>query len=229
MPDLLKQVTPGRIIKFTKLDDKYYESLSNYKPENPKFRKVLKKSLTEEWNIILSGVWLHVSTRRKQNRRQGFKIHLSAQPQNAIETLKIVLGICTDNNISFKCLSDYRILLISLSKNYERHASGKFITIYPDSHDQFKKLCKLLYNKTKHLDGPQILSDQNYKDSKVVFYRYGAFSKMQKLHIKGFHQNCIKDSDGDLQLDERKPFYFLPPGIEDPFNKGTVNPMIAVK
>ena len=76
------------------------------------------------------------------------------------------------------------------SKRWARQGAGKFITIYPFDEDQFVSVIEQLHQATRQFEGPYILSDRRYKDSKVVFYRYGGMSPFKVLNIKGEKVPC---------------------------------------
>jgi serine/threonine protein kinase len=148
---------------------------------------------------------------------QGFKIHLSATSKNAHQVLDSALATIVKYNLPFKCLIDHYITDVVNTQNYSRSGSGKFITVYPHNIEIFKEVIEELFQNTKHLSGPYILSDRPYKESKVVFYRYGSFKPMAKLEIDGFKRLYILNSDGAWIPEVRMPMFCLPEGVKDPF------------
>lgn len=87
--------------------------------------------------------------------------------------------------------------------NSSRIFCGKFITIYPRNNEEFYEIIEIIYKKTKDDYGPQVNTDRKYKDSKIIYYRYGAFTKKSKLKCKKavyFQPNNIED----LLLDTSK-------------------------
>lgn len=80
--------------------------------------------------------------------------------------------------MSFKYISNLENLLNNLSGKSSIWSSGKFITIYPESLSSFKEIITQLYSlKAFQLKkGITISSDRRYKDSNILFYRYGIIS-----------------------------------------------------
>ena len=101
-----------------------------------------------------------------------------------------------------------------LSKNCTRSASGKFITIYP-SPNQFDELIEALYIAFKDCKGPYILSDKPYKDSEVIFYRYGGLKRIEHMNVFGERSSQILNDDFFEIEDIRSPKYVTPTFIID--------------
>lgn len=49
----------------------------------------------------------------------------------------------------------------------------------------------------------------------IVFFRYGGFEKIIK-EIKGKELYCIRNTEGELIEDVRKPYYILPDFVKEP-------------
>jgi len=202
---------------FTALGGKYFEPFDTYRPPPQDFQVITKKFLPQDWRIIRSGIWYNAIPPIHSTPSQGFKIHLSTQPRNAEKTIERVAPLCVREGLAFKVLLDHFVLNFTLAKNYMRGASGKFITIYPENLTQFKEFMAVVHEQTKDLEGPYILSDRRYKDSKVLFYRYGGFLRMDTLHVFGERLPSIQKQDGTMMVDAREAFFNLPEGVEDPF------------
>ncbi len=205
------------------LSGEFFENIENYQSFSSSFQDLVKSMLTPHWITRQQGIWFQVLSETQKLLRQGWKIHIAATSVTAEETLKRVVPICIAEEVSFKFLVDSFILDFTNSKNYNRASSGKFMTIYPSSDDHFKTLIEMLYQKTPGFEGPYILSDKRYKDSKVVFYRYGGFSRKSTSNIYGEKIFLITSSDGKFIPDQRKPFFILPPRIQDPFDSNGSN------
>lgn len=144
----------------------------------------------------------------------GFKIHISATPTNAQDILNEVENFCLSKDITYKFIYTKTKYFNSLKKDFSRFSSAKFITVYPKNTNQFKNIIDSLYKKigTKY-SGPYVLSDLNYKDSTILYYRYGRLSKDAPMMIS---------YDGASYTDDNKSIYSLPDWIEEPF-KDTKN------
>ncbi|HEX7089413.1 MAG TPA: hypothetical protein VF192_04715 [Longimicrobiales bacterium] len=195
----------------------YFESPTRY-TITPHYADVLASILPEGWKTVRDGPWLGVSN-GAAFPPQGFKIHVSSIPAQAQTLLRLVASECVDRGFTFKVAADPRMLHVLNSKGFNRGNSGKFITIYPPTEDAFRELIEALYVKTRDRDfvGPYILSDRRYKDSKVLFYRYGGFERRQRLNIDGTKTPLIQSPAGEWVPDVRTPFFQLPEWVRDPF------------
>lgn len=144
---------------------------------------------------------------------QGFKIHVSCTEQNFQNILNITYQFCIQHQVTFKYISNYRNLLINLSGKNSIWSSGKFITIYPKNIHTFKKIITKLYSlfSLHEIDkGISILSDRRFKDSHLLFYRYGV--------ITGPDTNIYKLNSQDVEYkDYVHSRYRLPNGLIEPF------------
>ena len=157
------------------------------------------------------GIWYHVVGPAGDLPDQGFKIHLSATSRTAEDLLRRALPLCVDAGVAFKVLVDAFIVDFTNSKNYSRASSGKFITIYPPTVEACGALLDRLAAATGDLAGPHVLSDRPYRDSKVVFYRYGGFRPRFQMNLFGEKMAMIAAPDGGVMPDPRAPSFRLPP------------------
>lgn len=157
--------------------------------------------------------YLQFNFSNEQLPHQGFKIHVSCTEQNFQNILNMVYQFCIQHKVTFKYISNYRNLLTNLSGKSSIWSSGKFITIYPKDVHTFKKIIAKLYSLfTLHKihKGIAILSDRRFKDSNVLFYRYGV--------ITGPDTNIYKLNSKDVEYkDYVHSKYRLPEGLKEPF------------
>lgn len=163
-PEQLLNILPHYLI----VSPDYYEPIDQYTP-NSKFKSIVESELPSHWRTVRSGVWHQVLPPRMSHPVQGWKIHVSATISDAEEILKRVSQVCAPLDVSFKFLLDDFLLVLANSKNWSRGASGKFVTIYPVSEEQFKEVIELLYEQLIGFEGAYILSDRRYKDCKVLY------------------------------------------------------------
>ncbi|HTG32240.1 MAG TPA: class III lanthionine synthetase LanKC [Thermoanaerobaculia bacterium] len=202
---------------YTIADKLFYEPLDRYEPDRQAFFNLVKERLPADWQIVRKGVWFNAVPFAKALAVQGWKIHVSATQTNAEEILRRVVPILTGQRTVFKFGLDRRILSIMTGKNWHRGGSGKFITIYPDDQDHFIRLIEEIHQATAEFEGPYILSDRRYRDSRVVFYRYGGLSPVDTLTAKGEKTLVLSTPEGETVPDERQPYFVLPSWVEDPF------------
>ncbi|MCA6609080.1 MULTISPECIES: class III lanthionine synthetase LanKC [Bacillus] len=170
---------------------------------------------TEEWKQNMDINWRYCIYTKEKMPKQGWKIHITTDIDEAQKTLDIVIPYLIRNKVSFKFVPNERQLLFKNSKNGDRASSGKFITIYPYDKKIFLTLLSDLDNLTKALKkGPYILNDKRWKYSNV-FFRYGAFVSMT-VNKDGQNVPAIQRPDGAFIPDVRAPYYEVPDFIEEP-------------
>lgn len=148
---------------------------------------------------------------------QGWKIHVSAVPENAPSILTKVTKVAIRLAMTFKfCLDETTLLLIN-SKFWPRGISGKFVTLYPLTVSSLRTLLEALYTELQDDIGPYVLSDRRYKDCRVLYYSYGAIEQIFQTDIKGERIPLLIAPDGSALVDDQLPYFTLPPWIEDPF------------
>jgi len=161
---------------------------------------------------------------------QGWKIHVSADTNNAAKVFDIVKPILEKEKISFKAVSDTG-LLEHLNSGSQ---VGKFITIYPQSEKEAVKIAQEVDRalEGKGLKGPKALNDTSFGNSGLVFYRYGGLRDITEKEIekgrKDFGGMLVR-SDRSLEPDVRneednlasgKPIrkeIYKPDWMSDPF------------
>ena len=169
------------------------------------------------WLVQCGGGWEGWSPRDWEPRLQGWKIHVSATPECAVETLARTTRVCVEAGVSFKFLPTMAGLTEASSKNQARGAAGKFITIYPDDDGQLGELLSVLAGVLRGQEGPYILSDLRYVPDAPVFVRYGAFLGMRVPDVDDeLVESIVDPRDMRLILDHRDPRVVIPDGVEVP-------------
>ena len=169
------------------------------------------------WLVQSWGGWEGWSPRDWVPRLQGWKVHVSATPGCAVETLARTTRVCVDFGVSFKFLPTLAELVESSSKNQARGAAGKFITIYPDDDGQLGELLSVLGDVLRGQEGPYILSDLRYIPDAPVFVRYGAIMGVRVPDVDDEPVESIVDPrDMRLIPDHRDPRVVIPDGVEVP-------------
>ena len=129
--------------------------------------------------------------------------------------------MCVDYQVPFKFLSSPSIFSRLLGKGSFREASGKFITIYPSDDSQFLLIMEALYEQTSELKGSYTLSDKPYKDSQVLFYRYGVFWGYPQLSVFGHQDLLLRSPEDELVPDGRSAYFNPPDWASDPLGEKT--------
>ncbi|MGG1962151.1 class III lanthionine synthetase LanKC [Bacillus pumilus] len=201
-----------RYIEFMSPGNLFYELVTPNKLVNKYSIPTLNK---EEWKQNMDIHWRYCIYTKEKMPKQGWKIHITTDIEEAQKTLDIVIPYLIKNKVSFKFVPNERQLLFKNSKNGDRASSGKFITIYPNNKKTFLKLLSDLDNLTKVLKkGPYILNDKRWKYSNV-FFRFGAFVSMT-VTKDGQTVPAIQRPDGTYIPDVRAPYYEVPDFIEEP-------------
>lgn len=186
-------------------DDTYYDHVTSLLPA--------------VWRMKQDYFWTYVHPREGNKMMQGWKIHVSTLPDRAFHTLDKVVSICVAHDTEFKFASDPKILKQLLSKTCSRSSSGKFATIYPKDVTTFKSILEALYQELKDEKGPYILSDKPYRDSKVIYFRYGGFKSLSGQTVDGEKTAYILNDRHTYVEDVRQASFYLPEFIQKEFSE----------
>jgi serine/threonine protein kinase len=206
------QMMASRQSPLYRLKDKdYHENFSVYSPKFDDLHALVSGRLPQGWAIRRSGIWFHCGGPHNCMPQQGWKIHVSATPSNAREVLGRVLDVLfLRRDTDFKFALDLSTLFLLNGKNWSRGGSGKFITIYPPDNHVFVELLEQLDAATAGLHGPYVLSDHRYRQSGVVFYRFGGMRLYEVLTVTGEKTPMLVSPEGDEVPDERLAYPVTP-------------------
>lgn len=206
------------------LDPEFFVSFDD-RPPSPEFRSVVEEVLPPDaWTVVLvQGVWTHVHPRGWTGAGQGWKLHVSTLPHDAASVLRSVAQVLRDDPAAFKFASDGRILDLIHAKNWPREGGAKFITIYPDGDEHFKRLAHALAQATEGRVGPYILSDRRVPGCRTVFYRYGEHVAEQVVDAAGRRVARVAGPDGASASDQRRGYYQHPEWVHDPYGAPKVH------
>lgn len=171
--------------------------------------------LPSTWLRGSSGPWVMCTPADVELRQQGWKIHVSATPENAANILASTAETCVRGHVPFKFIGTREQLITRNSKSADRSASGKFITIYPRDDDQLTALALQLEQVIGGLPGPFILSDVRYKNG-PVFFRFGGFRPLHKGVQRNAGSSYLVAPDGELVEDSRAPIFRSPTWARTP-------------
>lgn len=202
--------------------DFYLKKIRGYSNINDQIFDIVQNSFTgtEQFVINRKVQWIYINNTSAHLPSQGWKIHLSATYISAVDVLQRVIKIVQEEKLSFKVADTLNTLKVMNDAHYPMGYSGKFITIYPENLEQFKRVIDKLHLCTIGLKGPAILSDKQYKDG-IVYYRYG--------EIRGINVNAkdnkryIYDENNNLFEDQRNAWFSPPNWVTDPFKDDDPN------
>ena len=200
----------------------WYESFSHLVPL-PDFLCAVRGVLPISWSIRSTGIWVHISPPDQTLPEQGWKIHVSARPEDCEQILEKCTQICVHHGGAFKFLADPFVFDTVMTKSGARESGGKFITIYPLDIEHFREIAEDLSKSLTEFKGPYILSDKRYKASEVVYYRYGAFIGYPQVSIFGNVTTLLRSPDGTLVEDGRSTFFNPPSWVSDPFESDEID------
>ncbi|MFI5363163.1 MAG: class III lanthionine synthetase LanKC [Elusimicrobiota bacterium] len=196
---------------------RFYEPFDQRPVAAADFMDFVSSKLDGGWKMARKGVWVHCHNGKTVLPSQGWKIHLSTVPLEARRLLEAIVPYLTERGVSFKFLGDARTLRLINAKTWGRGGSGKFVTIYPTDVEHFKRLLAELETLTRGFRGPYILSDRRYKESKVLYYRYGGILSNSRLQPDGTRSQMIATPEGREVEDVRTPTFQPPEWAKDPF------------
>ncbi|MFD8208846.1 class III lanthionine synthetase LanKC [Streptomyces sp. NPDC059695] len=164
------------------------------------------------------GIWTVWGSPRTALADEGWKIHVSARLDRAQHVLDTVAGICFSEGVPFKHLSARLFFLLLHHKHAPRAQSGKFCAVYPPDAETARRLLERLRDALDGEEGPYVLTDRRFRDSRTVHYRYGSFTGARsRLRADGTREGLVRDGSGREVVDARVPAFHLPAGITDPF------------
>lgn len=201
-------------LAYTLANDEYYAPLADLADPGPRYSPT---HVPSGWQSTTRDVWTAWNHPDAPRASQGWKIHVSARLDRAPEVLDTVAEVCFTLNVPFKHLSARKFFLVTHHKHAHRAQAGKFIAVYPADDETARRMLETLTGKLRDEDGPYVLSDRRFGDSRTVHYRYGAFSARFGLLPDGSRQGLVLDGSGRAVPDERQPYFVLPAGISDPF------------
>jgi hypothetical protein len=170
-------------------------------------------------NLPLSdGNWAYSRLEREDDPAQGWKLHVSATILSAAEVFARVEPILRRSGAFFKVPCRLELLRSLNSGLGDFSQIGKFLTVYPRSHDEALKLARELHGATRGLPGPRIPFDARYRRGSLVYYRYGAFRSPP-----GGRPGFIRAPGGKRYRDKRAPGRAVPHWMKDPFQKSPAN------
>jgi hypothetical protein len=206
--------------------DMFYElNYNHYRPSDELLSIVeqIFPQSQQSWRAMRDGVWTHVMPLATETEeappllKQGWKIHVSATNTNCADILRTVASLLIPRRTQFKFANDIQTLCLMTSKRWPRGGSGKFITIYPRSVEDFRSVIEEVYQALKGFRGSYILSDRRYKDSNCVYYRFGGILATKKNDAFGRSIEVLTAPDGTQVVDKRNPFYELPYWLDEVF------------
>ncbi|WP_404815390.1 class III lanthionine synthetase LanKC [Streptomyces thermolineatus] len=195
-------------------DRLYYDTPDRMRDEDTRY-PLAEAAVPPGWRRSSRGLWVSMVPTGTQPAEQGWKIHLSAVPEDAGKTLDTAARICTERRVPFKFLRSRTALLLAADKYMSRSSSGKFVTVYPADEQQFRELLPELVRALDGQRGPYVLSDLRI-GAGPVFVRYGAFVERWCTGEDGTPVPALRAPSGELVPDLRGPVFRTPEWVDVP-------------
>ncbi|MFE7839084.1 class III lanthionine synthetase LanKC [Streptomyces sp. NPDC057474] len=178
------------------------------------------RAVPEGWRAARIGDWLTLTPvddggRPRPGPTQGWKVHACATRGNADRIAAIVWDYCVPRSIPFKFVPGPHLLHLRNAKYAARDTSGKFVTVYPADEEQLHLVLRELGELLDGLDGPYILTDLRWNDG-PLYVRYGAFARSFVVDERGALVPAVRDGEGTLVPDQRKPTFHVPDWVTLP-------------
>lgn len=204
------------------ISGKHFAALSSKKTPNA---DVEAKRLCIYWHRLCGeylpvkfedSIWRFNRNSKPQEPLQGWKLHISATIFEACDLFKRVLPILMAEDVQFKAPKSLdELSKINCGLQYGYRQIGKFITIYPSTEEQAIKLAVKLHELTQGFTPVNVPFDEQYLPESSVFYRYGAFSKIEATNENGTKFLAIQNPAGEFIPDDR--LKAVPEWLTDPF------------
>ncbi|MGW9738399.1 class III lanthionine synthetase [Micrococcus sp. 140720015-1] len=198
---------------FMAADPVYFDHPHHAGPDH----EVVQFRLPDGWSRRERGMWTEFHPPGPGPAlSQGWKIHIAATADRFHDVVRTTATVCLAEGVPFKTLANTRVAMAMNSKYAPRTASGKAITVYPESEAEASHLAARLDTV---LDGdrdcPRILTDVPYRAG-PVHLRYGAFRPRLCVDTHGDERPAIVHPDGTLTPDERTLLKPKPEWVELP-------------
>ncbi|WP_159046072.1 class IV lanthionine synthetase LanL [Streptomyces sp. WM6372] len=180
-------------------------------------RAVLAEHGARDWTVTEDEAWCRVMPPERDERIQGWKLHLSATRLSAPEVVHRAATVLVAAGCGFKFAKSIAVVEEMTSDRYDRAQCGKIVTCYPADDEQLRRLAAALDEATAGLPGPAILSDRRLRPGSLVHYRYGVYGGVPVLTNDGSHQLRVQAPDGTTLEDLRKPWFCPPAWAVSPF------------
>jgi tRNA A-37 threonylcarbamoyl transferase component Bud32/cytochrome c553 len=154
--------------------------------------------------------WYFDPSNDRPMRRQGWKLHVSAVPVSAAETLRLAGAVLMPRRLPWKATRSVDRLMEICSPPSPLTQVGKFITVYPQD-DDVADIAAELHEATQRFDAPVVPSDLRYRRGSNVYLRYGAFVEMTSYEdLDQAARPFVVDPAGRRVKDSRAPGRYAP-------------------
>ncbi|MET0621351.1 MAG: lipopolysaccharide kinase InaA family protein [Pyrinomonadaceae bacterium] len=188
-------------------------------------RRNRARRLEERWRLLCDrhlpyapedSIWRYSREGDPAGPVQGWKLHVSATLLSACDVLERIWPLLAGRSTPYKAprsLTELYKLNSGLFYGYSQ--IGKVFTVYPRTDAEAVELATRLDELTRRIPAPAVPFDQSFGGS--VYYRFGAFARMEMEHADGRRTPAIRDRKGGLVPDVRAAADAKPDWVTDPF------------
>ncbi|MFI6444292.1 class III lanthionine synthetase LanKC [Kitasatospora sp. NPDC050543] len=210
----IPEVRPSDYGQFCQADPAFYDRPGSG-DDVPDLYPPAIRPVPAGWQRSRDTVWVYLHPDGTTLPEQGWKVHVSGAPDEALEIIETVLEYCRTEQLSVKFLDSPQTVLKANSKYAPRGSSGKLLTIYPRDVHELHRILDGLTPLLAGRHGPYILSDLRWRDS-LLYVRYGAFRQLYCLNEQGQTVSALRDATGTLVPDLRRPVFSVPDWVDVP-------------
>ncbi len=211
-----RRISKGLLTQFLYGNSHVYSAMESHPESDGDYYDLLAPLVHAPWQLVKRQLWYFVAPEEIVLPDHGFKIHISLVSALTEQYLPVIARQLIELQTPFKVLCNARLQDFHNSQSCNRVSCGKFITVYPANIEIFKQCLARLYQATEGAYGPFILSDNAYKNSRCLFYRYGAFTGSGVRDVMGETVARVINAETG-ETDQRLPYFQLPEGVCDPF------------
>ncbi|MFE5297801.1 class IV lanthionine synthetase LanL [Streptomyces sp. NPDC056632] len=164
--------------------------------------------------------WAYLNDPRMPAMEHGWKLHVSARPDDLEAVTRLVLPVLSRHVCHAKFARDPETLRRLNSGAVSAGAVGKAITVYPTA-GAVVELARELAVVLRDREGPRVVSDRRVDPSAPVYYRYGPFTGDYRTGRSGRLESVMTGPDGRIFDGLAVGRYRCPPWAEDPFATGS--------
>ncbi|CAL9336082.1 class IV lanthionine synthetase LanL [Streptomyces sp. enrichment culture] len=164
--------------------------------------------------------WSYLTDPRMPAMEHGWKLHISARPDDLDAVTRLVLPVLSRHVCHAKFARDRDTLRRLNSGEVGAGAVGKAITVYPEA-GAVAEVARELAAVLRDREGPRIVSDRRVDPRAPVYYRYGPFTGDYRTGRSGRLESVMTGPDGRIFDGLAVGRYRCPPWAEDPFATGS--------
>ncbi|MBL1091153.1 MULTISPECIES: class III lanthionine synthetase LanKC [Streptomyces] len=171
--------------------------------------------LPDGWTRDDNEAWTFCRPPQDRLPDQGWKIHVSASPDDAPRTIADVADYCARHGIAFKYLKSANVLRALSRKYAQRSSAGKLLTVYPADDAELARTLEGLDALIGGRPGPYVLTDLRFRQG-PLYVRYGGFRTRYVEDADGELVTAFRRPDGTLEPDRRTPVFHTPDWVTVP-------------